>query len=229
MRKILIGAIVLAAVATMLIVGQRTTKAGDHPPEVTAGLGQDFTDFYAWMDANGTHLNMIGNIAGEFSTATQYAFHVHSGAGYGQTDVVPTRVICQFAALDNVECWAGDPANGGVYIQGDATAEAGLSDADGKLKVFAGPRNDPFFFNLTGFVDAVVAVNEAAPGLTLDADGCVANLDTATAATLQGLITTGQDDFATQTVSALVVQVDKTLVNGNGDTLSVWSSTHVRE
>jgi len=40
-------------------------------------------------------------------------------------------------------------------------------------------------------------------------------------------LTTGSDDFATTNVMAIVVQVDKSLVNTTGNTtVAVWGSTH---
>ena len=51
-------------------------------------------------------------------------------------------------------CWLGTDE----YVTGDASAITGLTSADGKLKVFAGLRADPFFFNLDGFHHAEATV-----------------------------------------------------------------------
>jgi hypothetical protein len=40
--------------------------------------------------------------------------------------------------------------------------------------------------------------------------------------------TTLTDDFATANVVAIVMQVDKSLVNGGGDILGVYASTHAK-
>ncbi|MEM9487901.1 MAG: DUF4331 family protein, partial [Myxococcota bacterium] len=125
-----------------------------------------------------------------------------------------------------IACWVGDPNDGGAYVEGDPSAEAGLSNDAGNVTVFAGSRNDPFFFNAGGFLAAVAAVEEAAAGgLTLDGNGCP-ELAPATAEALRGLLSDNPVDAFAGNISALVIQVDKNLVNGGGDTLAVWASTH---
>ena len=119
-----------------------------------------------------------------------------------------------------------------------------MTSADGKMKVFAGRRSDPFFFNFAGFLtaQATVEMAEAAAGGTLpsDAAGCP-TINAATAGVLRTQLsttsTTGAgpcpanqaDCFATLNVMAIVVQIDKTLMLQNTDhLLSVWGSTHAK-
>jgi hypothetical protein len=162
----------------------------------------------------------------EFGTAVTYVFHVNSSAGYGMPQQ-ETQVICQFYDTSKIECWAGDE-----YVEGDPSGTSGISSSSGKLKVFAGLRNDPFYMEFVGFTETVKAVVAAAPSLTFDADGCPA-LDSATSAALVGQLQHGMngaaasDTFGGSNVLALVVQIDKTVVNGNGSVLAVWGSTHM--
>ncbi|MBI3328826.1 MAG: hypothetical protein HYZ81_19245, partial [Nitrospinae bacterium] len=69
-------------------------------------------------------------------------------------------VICKFAPNQRVQCWGG-----GDYVEGDASQEAGLTSRMGKFKLFAGLRNDPFFFNLAGFAKVAADVAAVAPML----------------------------------------------------------------
>jgi Domain of unknown function (DUF4331) len=136
-----------------------------------------------------------------------------------------TLIMCTFSADQTIQCWAGDE-----YVTGDASGEKGLSSESGALKVFAGPRNDPFFFNLTGFNTAVQTVKDVAGDLDFDKNGCPA-LNAEQSALLVGQLQSTDDGPATDTFAgantlALVVQVDKGLVSGGGPILGVWGSTN---
>jgi hypothetical protein len=213
----------------MLLTGLNTTKAADHAdgPAANADPTVDIADLYAWMDNAAEKVNLVMTVPGTaLSDGAQYVFHVNSSAGYlmPQTE---TLVIVQPAADGSVEVWVGDD----VYVQGDASTR--LDNADGTVSVFAGLRDDPFFFNISGFV-AAVGIVRAAGALPVDADGCP-QIDSGTAGLLVNQLQTepdgspAVDDFAGQSVTALVVQVDKSLVNSGGDTLGVWASTHTRQ
>ena len=210
-----------------LAMGMGNAQAADHldSPSVAAmaAAGSDITDVFAFMSSDGSKLNLIMDVrSATFSDATQYVFHVGSGAAFGAA-ANDYRILCQFDAASAVECWAEDD----VYVKGDASATTGLGSADGKLKVFAGERNDPFYFNLMGFQAVVDTVKGAAAGLTFNMAGCP-GVDATTAGAIAQTLATGADDFAGATVGALVVQIDKTLVNTNGAVLSVWASTHAK-
>lgn len=86
------------------------------------------------MSADSEKLNLVlnvhhaaGNLAA-FSDAVTYAFHVNSAAGFGQ-EQTQTRIVCQFYALDRLECWAGEE-----YVEGNASDENGVESSTGKLK-----------------------------------------------------------------------------------------------
>lgn len=197
-----------------------------------SGAAADIADVYAWTSTDASKLNLIMTVqplaaaSATFSPNVQYAFHVTSQATYGAASQ-NTDVICTFASPTSAQCWVG--ADG--YVTGNPSSAAGLTSADGKIKIFAGQRNDPFFFNLEGFGAAVGIVKGAAAGLTFDPAGCPA-LDGATSTTLVNQLSTSvgggaaTDDFAGANVAALVVQIDKTLVDAGGPILGVYGSTH---
>ena len=258
MRKALIAIASVAALVGLLLIGHHQTKAADHFDKVAAaGNEADILDLYTFMQGGGNKLNLIATFSSDsFADSLQYVFHVNSSAGYGQPQT-ETLVICQFAGRTNITCFVGNPgdSDGGEFaaaVTGDpSNADAPLQDAenDPGLRVFAGTRNDPFFFNLSGFqrVAATVQAVAAGGGLTLDVNSCPNNIDDpaaggpgATAALVNQLAqvdvaggTLGQqaaavDSLAGAPVDALVIQVDKSLVNSGGNVLGIWASTRMR-
>ncbi|MCH9680014.1 MAG: DUF4331 domain-containing protein [Deltaproteobacteria bacterium] len=208
-------------------------RAADHldGPAATADPTADITDFLAWMSPDTARLRMaldvvpFAGVDAAFSDAVGYVFHVGSAPAFGGA-TQEVEILCAFYSATQLECWLGDE-----YVVGDASDPAGITSESGALRVFAGPRNDPFFFEFGGFGAAVEAVKAAAPSLEFDADGCPA-LDEATANAVVGLLQSNprggpaQDTFAGANVMALVVEVDVDLVNGGGPVLAAWGSTH---
>ena len=230
MNKHLLFASLLAAGAT----ASTALWAADHidSPATIAEPAADITDLYAWMSSDASKVNLVMDIfpfagdSAEFSTAVTYVFHVNSSAGYGMAQT-ETQVICQFYDVGKIECWAGDE-----YVEGDASNPNGITSDGGKMRVFAGLRNDPFFMEFDGFTETVKAVEAAAPGLTFDAEGCP-QLDAATSNALVAQLQHGKngaaasDSFAGANVLALTIQIDKSMLTGGGPLLGVWASTHM--
>jgi hypothetical protein len=191
------------------------------------------------MSSDGSRLILGMTLAtGEtqFSDALQYVFHIRSQSAYGMTtNAVQSVLLCQFDSTGQASCWLGaDGDTGGAnqtYVKGDASVVAGISTTG--LKVFAGTRNDPFFFNSSGFNAVLAAVRAASPALVagnaFNPAGCPAlPADTATALVTQ--LTRKEDgspaaDDFRSTILALVAEVDVSLVNGGGPITAVWTST----
>jgi len=130
-----------------------------------------------------------------------------------------SAILCEFATDQKITCSiGGTPLVSAV----DASNTAGAQSADGKFKVFAGLRSDPFYFALDAFKATVATVIQAAPSLPVNDAGCP-TLDTATQTALTNSLR-GSNSFAGQNVLAIVVQVDKTLL-GPGPIYGVWAST----
>ena len=222
--------------AGLLAVGLLTppVRAADHAdgPAAKADPSADITDVFAWMSADAKKVYLVMDLvrnattASKFSDGVQYVFHTTSRASFGAAASPEVNVICTFSTAQKIQCWAGNE-----YVTGDASSENGLASADGKLKVFAGLRNDPFFFNLAGFQATGGAVAAAAGSLTFDPAGCPA-LDQATATTLVTQLQTAPaggppvDNFANFNVLAVVVALDKSIVTKNGPIVGVWGSTN---
>lgn len=218
----------ITAFALTFIGGPR---AADHidGPQAAADPAADITDVFSWMSSDASHVFLVMGIGRnvattfQFSDQIHYVFHTSSQPSFGGSPKTDVDVICQFTVSQIIQCWAGNDE----YVTGDASSTAGLASASGKFLVFAGVRNDPFFFNLTGFKATAVAVETAASGLTFDAAGCPA-LSPTQANALGTLLTTGTDDFANFNIGAIVVSVDKSVLTRSGTILSVWGATHRR-
>ncbi len=227
--------LVLAAAVWLL---STPSYAADHTdgPAATAAPETDITDLFAWMSADHSKMYLVMDVfpaattAAKFSNNALYVFHTTSKSALTATTGTPLDIICKFDAAQAIQCWAG-----GEYVAG-ATAGAptmGISSASGKLTVWAGLRDDPFFFNLDGFKTMVATVKGAAGALlpTADASGCP-KVDAATSATLVSQLAHGMngappvDHFAGLDVLAIVVAIDAGLVTAGGPIVGVWASTN---
>jgi len=240
MQRFLSRATVLVAVFT----AGASALASDHidAPATIADPAADITDVYAWMSADGKSVELALDVSPfatattKFSDAVTYAIHVNSNTAFNSKVSTPkeTLIICQFNTAGTIQCWAGKDE----YVTGDASKTAGIASASGKLKVFAGLRNDPFFFNLTGFKNAVGAV-EASQGsaspLPVNVAGCPTVPPATSMALVNALKLSGTaansaappvDTFAGKNVLAIVLEIDKTVLTVGGPVLGIWSSTH---
>jgi hypothetical protein len=244
MRKRWLLALVVAGLAG-------TARAADHADGAAVKLDPttDITDVYAWLP-DATHVALVMDVfpgattTSKFSDSALYVFHINAGQAYGDTAPKPAQVVCQFTGGDpaKAQCWAGPLTSptGVEYVTGDATTAAGLSSTSGKLTVFAGLRDDPFFFNIHGFKAAIAAFGQAnaGGGIMFDTAGCPMLTPQFAGQAAQilasdGAGNPGKDDFAkggnfaSGNVLSIVVQVDVGLISpGGGKTLGIWGSTN---
>ncbi len=232
-----------------------TSQAADHldSPSVLSNPMADITDVYAWMDPSGSLVNLIMDVSpGDTPTSTGfgpsvlYVFHVNAQTAFGGTSLPEVKVICKFATNTSAQCWVGSQD----YVTGDPTNTNGIQSASTKVRLFAGRRSDPFFFNLVAFKDTVKFV-EGQAALTFNAAGCPQLPDaggSAVRACLGGsptnstactginwdatgtpCATDSPDCFAHLDVRSIVLQVDKGLlgVDSTHPVIAVWGSTHM--
>ena len=221
------------------VIHPRLARSADHldSPATQAEPAADINDVYAFLPkaelAAGAASHVVFAMTvypaapadAKFSDTVQYVLHTQSGAGF-PTTTSDYNIICQFdtGTPQKASCWGGTDE----YATGDASTS--IQSADGKFKVFAGRRADPFFFNLDGFKATVNAVDQAAPFLTFNDAGCPA-VDGNTSNTLVQSLQhtdggTAVDFFKNLSGLAIVVEIDKTLVTKGGPAISVWGSTH---
>lgn len=203
--------------------------ASDHldSPTVIADPRTDIGDFYAWTAPDARHLNLVMTLVGRtFSTHVDYVFHIDSGRRFGSTPST-MRIACRFRASDQVSCRAGDVD----LAEGDPTTPAGLPSRRGRFRVFAGPRDDPFFNNVRGTRAAYqVALGALQQGATLDAARCP-RFDRQTT---QGILTQwrqsdggpGKNFLGGWTPASIVISVDLAVVARGGPIMAAWASTN---
>lgn len=219
----------------LLVVASSVSPAlaADHldTPTVLADPAADMGDLYAWTSADGQRLNLVMDIVGRrFSDQVQYVFHVESGPTFGHT-VASTAVLCQFDVAGLARCWVGRKDR----LQGDVSPPQGLQSEHRRFRVFAGPRDDPYFNNVAGTRAALNAANTSIRAGTApqNASGYRA-FDEATLKQIATLWRQTQGGPAKNFVAgwkttALVVSVDLELVNAGGPMLAVWGRTERRQ
>lgn len=206
--KTILGIGVVAAASFFVI-------AADHidAPAVQGGTS-DITDFYAFQGQNTSNLVFVANVQGLLSpTATSTAMF--------EEDVLIEFNIDNTG--DNVEDLViqAIPRNGKMYFFGPiAPTQTGLNSAimatsnvggvvnitpygsnaitstNGGMSFFAGPRDDPFFFDFAQY-SAIIG------------------------GTATGFNNPGADTFAGSNVLSIVVEVPKSMIGGTG-TINTW-------
>ena len=201
-----------------LVASAYGAHASDHldTPTVIADPAADIADLFAWTSADGRRLNLVMTIVGRrFSDRLQYVFHVGSGERFGET-TTNTTILCRFDAASITECWAGDVD----YLRGDASGPDGLAGRNGRFRVFAGPRDDPFFNNVTGTREALSAAAAALRrGAPVDAASReILDLWRHTSGGPAANFLAGWKS------SALVVSIDLEAVANGGPLVAVWGA-----
>jgi hypothetical protein len=224
------------ALAVAVVTAAPMALAADHldSPAAMMDPAADITDVYGWVEGSKVILVLdvapLADTNSKFSDKVQYVLHTESTDTFGMPGT-EKNIICTFDAGQTIQCWVGSD----VYVTGDASKDAGLTNEKGDVKIFAGLRDDPFFFNLDGFKDVVATVDAVKGTLSYDAAGCP-TIDAATSTLLVTKLKTdpksnppggtAKDFFAGKNVLSIVIELDKTVLNGGGKFLSVWGSTN---
>ena len=218
--------IYLTALAGIILAGS-IIYAADHidAPAVTgagsASLGTDITDIYAFQSpADNSKMIFVLNTQGLLSPSASGTASFPSNIMYEMNidntgDNVEDLVI-QFLVQNGKVRAYGPVAPGttglsstvktnGPMTEASVTAYGSSpvigSNANG-VRIFAGPRDDPFFFDLTRFKEIL-------------------------AGTQTGFRNPGVDAFAGTNVMSLVAEVPKSLL-GSAATINVWAETKMK-
>jgi len=178
-----------------------TAFAADHAeaPTAAADPAADIADLYAWFD--GTDVRFALTFAGlgapgaaaTYDADMLYQIHIDNDG-----DTMADHSI-------EVRFGQNDAGEWGVQASGVPGADAPISGpvevaaGSGGPRVWAGLREDPFFFDLTGF-------NET--------------LSTGTVA-----FDSTRDDLAGTNVTAIVIEAARADLDGGTDTINVWATT----
>ena len=189
----------LALLSAFALTG--TALAADHgeAPGAAADPAADIADFYAWHTSNGTIVAVITiqplAVSGDsalYDADVLYGVHIDTNA-----DTTPDLDI--YARF-------GQNADGdwGVQVENLPGASGPVVGAvetvitDGDVKVFAGLREDPFFFDAQGFGDTLSTSSVAF---------------------------TATDFFAGYNVLSIVMEFDTAATTGSAHQIQTWATT----
>jgi len=208
----------LLIIAALILAICGIVYAADHAdaPSVTS-QSTDITDLYSFQGSDPNALVFVANTQGLLSpTATSTAkFDENTLIEINidnNNDLIEDLVIqCKFDAASNSMKVYGPvaPSEKGTRskLEGNVTASVGitpygaapLTANQNGVKVFAGPRDDPFFFDLDQFKMIL-------------------------AGTASGFNNPGIDHFAGTNVMSIVLEVQKSLLSSTGK-INVWVET----
>ena len=213
------GKIISAIVAVVAIAGGIVYAADHIDSPAVANQPNDITDVYAFQGENTNNLVLVANTQGLLSpTATATAkfdentlieFNIDNNG-----DNVEDLVIDAIAKDGKMYVYGPvKPAGTGTQstLKGNPSASVGITPygssaivgTGGGLTVFAGPRDDPFFFDLGQFKHILAG----------DA-GSFNN--------------PGTDTFAGTNVMSLVVELPKSMLGSSNGKVNVWLETKKR-
>lgn len=229
-----VTALAAAALSAALIGGPGGATAADHvdAPGLTPPGGNfqlDITDIYAWRAQSGSTVLAL-NVNG-LSKPGQKPVFASGVPGVGTTKGVSywLRVDNDGDAVSDVDLQVtfGKPArngaqkmtvrrNGKLLVSGTTTvpgAKVVKVNKKGDIKAFAGLRDDPFFFDLDGFVNILAALDDDKANDAESFVGCKAPRT---------------DFFKGQNVSSIVLELPASLLTAKGSTsIGVWGATTV--
>lgn len=211
--------LLFAVTAAAALVTGGILYAADHidTPAVT-NQTTDITDLYVFRAQDPNNLVFVANTQGlsspantaalKFDENTVLEFNIDK-TGDNVEDLV---IQCKYDAASNKMKVYGPvmPSATGTKskLEGDVTAEVAVTaygstavtaTGGSGIKVFAGPRDDPFFFDLNKY-KAILA------------------------GTATGFANPGTDTFAGTNVLSVVVEVPKSLIGATGN-INVWLET----
>ncbi|MDI6033429.1 DUF4331 family protein [Flavobacterium sp. LB2P84] len=213
--KMILG-LSLVAVSGLILV------AADHidAPATMSGDAGDITDVYAFQGQNTSNLVFAVNTQGLLSPnatgAATFKENVMVEINIDNTGDNVEDLVIQAIKRDDKMYFFGPVAPGttGTSSTVKTTAATGnvtistygataLTSEQNGMKFFAGPRDDPFFFDLGQF-KAILG------------------------GTATGFNNPGTDTFAGTNVMSIVVEVPKTML-GSSSTINVWAETKKKQ
>jgi len=228
-----IGLLAVAGLVAGIGASSLLVSAADHldAPTTKANHRIDITDLYAFKSAGGTTLilnvNPLTSPADSkttrFDTNAIYQFNIDRNLNgladmayrvrFSNTRTQPDGKVIQHytikrsvGASARTNAWIGTTVASGettTYMRSSLR----VARVSGGGKAFAGVRDDPFFFDLPGFVEFKKQLLAGSTDLP----------------TLLGGFT-GTDTFAGTNVSSIAIEVPNARLGGTGKTIGVWAT-----
>ncbi len=199
-------AVAVTAATVLLPLYTDTVHAGDHvdAPKTTAYPAADITGLYAWHTDDGKIVAVL-NFAGfkepgqpaTLDDTVLYGIHIDNNGDNKADQNIWVRFGKDPEGAWGVQVTDLPGADPVVVGPIETVLDAGLG-----LRVFAGLRDDPFFFDLVGF-EATKTTGE----LSFDKD---------------------RDSFAATNVTSIVVEMNTDAALGAAPSLRLWASTRVK-
>ena len=212
-KKILFTAIALAGITLCGLL-----YAADHiDAPAVQGQTTDITDIYVFQGEDANNLVLVANVQGlltpgttgaaQFDANTMIEFNIDNN-GDNVEDLVVQGIydggkMKIYGPIKPSETGNRSRAEGAVTAEVAVTpygAGSPTIGTGGGLKIFAGPRDDPFFFDFNQYTKIIMG--QAA-----------------------GFNNPGTDAFAGTNVLSLVVELPKSMLNATNGTLNVWCET----
>lgn len=229
-----VGLLALSGLVAAIGSASLLVSAADHLDAPTAKSDHriDITDTYAFRSGPGRttlvlNVNPLTSPAAtktaRFKTAAIYQFNIDRNLNawadlvyrvkFSNTHTLADGSVVQdytvrrsTGAAARVNAWIGTiVARGHTTAYGRSPRVASIIDGG---KAFAGPRDDPFFFDLPGFVEFKKQLLGGSTDLSVLLGGF-----------------TGADTFASTNVSSIVLELQNARLGGTGNTVGTWVTT----
>lgn len=200
--KRLTAAALLGTAALTVALATSGVFAADHAeaPGTMADLAADITDLYVWHTEEGTLVAVLDfaglqdpGSTGTYDADVLYGIHIDTNADGEPDNSIWVRFGQNGAGEWGVQAVDVPGTNGPVEGPVDT-----VIDADG-VKLYAGPRDDPFFFDLDGYKATLMSG-------TLMFDNT-------------------HDTFAGTNVTSIVLEMDAAAASSGSDEIQVWATS----
>jgi hypothetical protein len=254
-RKLMAGLSLLAVAGTIAAIGAGPllVNGADHldSPLVKTDARVDITDLYAWRTSAATttlalNVNPLTSPAdskgARFRQAALYEIKIDTN-GDARADIAYRIKFSGFTSFSDGTSNQTFTVKRATGFAARRTEWTGVTIAVGKTSrygggtrvaailgggsAFAGPRDDPFFFDLVGFkhLKSRVLAGRQDLGTANDTANC-ALADTDASARLLSCFT-GTDTFAGTNVSSIVLKLPNSMLGGTGHAVGIWATTAI--
>jgi hypothetical protein len=225
LAAVAVTALAAAALAAVVTGGPKPSAAADHvdAPGLTppgGNLQLDITDVYAFRARNGNTV-LVQNVYGLPAPGTRPVF------ASGAPSVARTQAVTYWFRIDTNGDAAADvnigvsfskpnargvqtmtvTRNGERLLSGTTSRDKAVTmNRSGMVRAYAGLRDDPFFFDLDGFINI---------------------LSSESGKSFLGCTGARTDFFAKKNVSSIVLELPASMVRGSSSQVGVWAATTV--